>query len=194
MVIIMNNHVKRGLADIFEKIAWICFGALVTCIIYLDIELWIKVLTESILFVLAIIFMSIQYIRTINRLKVKVIDSQVQISRKSIENVVLLNEDKRVIKSWNISGKAGLVIGRNVDNNQVDIDLSDLAVFETISEEHAVLNYSNGSWYIEDSDSEWGTGVKKAYEDNIHYINKSEQIRLEPKDYIYIGKAILQVM
>ena len=190
----MSNHISRGLADIFEKLSWLCLGGLATCIIYLDIETWIKILIELGLFLLAVAFMVVQYIRTINRLTIKTINSQVQVGRKNIENVVLLNEDKRIIKSWNISGKAGLVIGRNVENNQVDIDLSDLAVFETISEEHAVLNYSNGSWYIEDSDSEWGTGVKKAYEDNIHYINKSEQIRLEPQDFIYIGKAILQVM
>ena len=190
----MSNHVRIGLADIFEKLAWLCLGGLATCIIYLHIEVWIKVVIELCLLIFAVSFMVIQYIRTINRLKVKTVDAQVQVGRKSIENVVLLNEDKRIIKSWNISGKAGLVIGRNIDNNQVDIDLSDLAVYETISEEHAVMNYSNGNWFIEDSDSEWGTGVKKAYENNIHYLNKSEQIRLEPQDYIYIGKAILQVM
>lgn len=190
----MSNHVRRGLADIFEKMAWMCFGALVTCIIFLQVEVWIKVLVVMLLFVLAITFMIIQYVRTIHRLNIKPLSNQIQVSRKGIDSVVLLNEDKRVIKSWKISGKAGLVIGRNVDNNEVDIDLSDLAVFETISEEHAVLNYSNGSWYIEDSDSEWGTGVKKAYEDDIHYINKSEQIKLDPQDYLYIGKAVLQVL
>lgn len=190
----MSNHVKRGLADIFEKIAWLCMGSLATCIIYLDILLWVKILVEVVLLILAITFMTVQYIRTVNRLKVKPVDTQIQISRKNIENVVLLNEEKRIIKKWNISGKAGLVIGKSVGNNQVDIDLSDLAVSETISEEHAVLNYSNGNWYIEDSDSDWGTGIRKAYEDNIHYINKSEQKKLDSNDYIYIGKAILQIM
>ncbi len=190
----MSNHVRRGIADIFEKLAWACFGALVTCIINLKIEFWIKILAISCIVVLAIIFLIVQYRRTVNRLKIRTTNNQIQVNRRTVEQIVLLNEDKRIIKSWNIIGKAGLVIGKNIDEDQVDIDLSDLAVCETISEEHAVLNYSNGSWYIEDSDSAWGTGVKKAYEENIHYIGKSEQIRLESQDYIYIGKAMLQII
>jgi len=190
----MNNHIRRGIADIFEKIAWLCLGALITCIVYLKIKLWVKILVISCLVVAAIIFMVIQYIRTINRLKVKTTNSQIKVSRKTIEQVVLLNEDKKVIKSWSIVGKAGLIIGKNIDEDQVDIDLSDLAVSETISEEHAVLNYSNGNWYLEDTDSSWGTGIKKAYEDNVRYLNRAERVRLESQDYIYIGKAVLQLL
>lgn len=190
----MKHYNRKAMADIFEKLAWMCFGALITCVIFLDVEIWIKVLVVTCLFCLAALFMSIQCVRTINRLKVKTVSDQIQVSRKNIDKIVLLNEEKRIIKSWNISGMAGLVIGRNTENNQVDIDLSDLAVFETISEEHAVLNYTNGNWFIEDSDSESGIGIKKGYDDRIYYLNKSEKKMLEPQDYIYIGKAILQVM
>ena len=55
----MSNQVKRGLADIFEKIAWVCMGALATCVIYLDVSLWIKILVEVLLLILAIVFMSV---------------------------------------------------------------------------------------------------------------------------------------
>lgn len=190
----MNNHIRRGIADILEKLAWFCLGALITCIVYLEVDFWIKAVAIGCICAVAIIFIVIQYVNTIKRLKVRTTGSQIQVSRKTIEQVVLINENKRIIKSWSITGKAGLLIGRGSEDNPVDIDLSELAVWETISEEHAVLNYSNGSWYIEDSDSEWGTGVKKAYEDNITYLNKSEQIRLEPTDCIYVGKAVLQVL
>ena len=190
----MNNYIRRALADVFEKLAWICFGALLTCIIILDVEMWVKILVISCLVCLAIMFLIIQYYRTLRKLKVQTPRSNIQFTKKNIDKIVLLNEENRIIKSWDISGMAGLVIGKNSGNNQVDIDLSDLAVVETISEEHAVLNYANGNWFIEDSDSFNGTGIKKVCDDNILYLNKSEQIKLEPHDYIYIGKAVLQVM
>lgn len=32
---------KKGIASIFDKLAWACIGALITCIIFLDIDyLW----------------------------------------------------------------------------------------------------------------------------------------------------------
>ena len=190
----MNNYIGKALADVFEKLAWACFGALVTCIVILDVKTWVKILVISGLVCLAIIFMVIQYYRTVSRLKVQTPRHNIQFAKKNIDKIVLLNEENRVIKSWDISGMAGLVIGKNTGNNQVDIDLSDLAVVETISDEHAVMNYANGNWFIEDSDSFAGTGIKKMCDDNVLYLNKSEQIKLEPHDYIYIGKAVLQVM
>ena len=190
----MNNYIRKALAEVFEKIAWICFGALLTCVIILDIEMWVKILVVSSLECLAFIFLIIQYYRTVRRLKAQTPRSNIQFAKKNIDKIVLLNEANMMIKSWDITGMAGLVIGKNTGNNQVDIDLSDLAVVETISEEHAVLNYANGNWFIEDFDSLSGTGIKKVCDDNVIYLNKSEQIKLEPHDYIYIGKAVLQVM
>ncbi len=191
----MNRHIKKGIAAIFDKLAWACIGALITCIIFLEIDIVWKFFWVAVAFFIAIAYMTVEYFMEINRLQVRNTTEQgIQTMRKGIENLVLLNEEKKVIKSWKIIGKAGLVIGKTVENNSVDVDLSDLAVQETISIEHAVLNYSKGNWYIEDSDSEYGTAVRRSYENDIHYLNKSEQIKLEPQDYIYIGKAILQVI
>lgn len=44
--------------------------------------------------------------------------------------------------------------------HEVDIDLSDVEYASLISKEHAVLNYSSGSWFIEDLESENGVGIK----------------------------------
>ncbi|MCI8431473.1 MAG: FHA domain-containing protein [Lachnospiraceae bacterium] len=193
--IFMNRHIKKGIASIFDKLAWACIGALITCILFLNIDYLWKIFWTVTAVLTAVVYMSIEYFIEINRLQVRSTMSQgIQTVRKGIESLVLLNEEKKVIKSWQIVGKAGLVIGKTMEDNSVDVDLSDLAVRETISAEHAVLNYSKGSWYIEDSDSEYGTAVRRSYENDIHYLNKSEQIKLEPQDYIYIGKAILQVI
>ncbi|MDE5780607.1 MAG: FHA domain-containing protein [Lachnospiraceae bacterium] len=190
----MDRHIKKGIAEIFDKLAWACMGSLVTCIIYLKIDIVIKVMLIAAVLAIGVVYMAVGYYMSINRLKIRISDDNIQTTRKGIESIVLLNEEKKVIKSFKIVGKAGLVIGKSDENNVVDVDLSDLAVSETISAEHAVLNYSNGNWYIEDSDSVSGTAVRRSYENDIHYLNKSEQIKLEPQDYIYVGKALLQVI
>lgn len=187
-------HIKKGIAAILDKLAWACIGAFITCIIFLKIDTTLKIILAITAFLIAISYMVVEYFMEISRLKIRNIEQGIQKTRKGIESLVLLNEEKKVIKNWMIIGKAGLVIGKTVGNNSVDVDLADLAVQETISVEHAVLNYSKGSWYIEDSDSEYGTAVRRSYENDIHYLNKSEQIKLEPQDYIYVGKAILQVI
>lgn len=190
----MDRHIKKGIAEIFDKLAWACIGALITCIVYLDIDIALKVMLILTVIAIGAAYMAAGYFMSINRLKIRIPDGNIQTTKKGIESIVLLNEEKKVIKSFKMVGKAGLVIGKSVENNVVDVDLSDLAVSETISIEHAVLNYSNGNWYIEDSDSESGTAVRRSYENDIHYLNKSEQIKLEPQDYIYVGKALLQVI
>lgn len=149
----MDRHIKKGIAEIFDKLAWACMGSLVTCIIYLKMDIALKVMLIMAVFAIGAAYMAVGYFMSVNKLKIRISDDNIQTTRKGIESIVLLNEEKKVIKSFKIVGKAGLVIGKSVENNMVDVDLSDLAVSETISEEHAVLNYSNGNWYIEDSDS-----------------------------------------
>lgn len=190
----MNRHIKKGIAVILDRLAWTGIGALIVSIVYLDMDVVWKSMILSLIVIVAMIYIGYQYYRTINELEVKRPDYSIQTVRKGIEKVVLLNEEKKVIKTFNISGKSGLVIGKTFENNIVDIDLSDLSVSQTISMEHAVMNYSNWNWYIEDSDSESGTAVRRSYENDIHYLNKSEQVKLESQDYIYIGKTILQVI
>ena len=66
-----------------------------------------------------------------------------------LSELVLLSEEDTVVKTWNILGKNSLVIGKKNSEEDIDIDLSDTYFSGTVSDVHAILNYVDGSWYIE---------------------------------------------
>ena len=57
---------------------------------------------------------------------------------RSISEIILLNEENKEIKSWDIMGKTSLLIGR--EKGAVDIDLSDSLFAGMVEENHAILN------------------------------------------------------
>jgi len=106
-----------------------------------------------------------------------------------ISTVALLNEKMEVLKEWDIQGKTGILIGRISGSTPDEIDLSDTADAALISKEHAVLNYVNGEWYVEDLDSENGTGIKKAGSSEILWLTNQAPYRLESGDILYIAES-----
>lgn len=109
-----------------------------------------------------------------------------------LSELVLLSEEDTVVKTWNILGKNSLVIGKKNSEEDIDIDLSDTYFSGTVSNVHAVLNYVDGSWYIEDMQSKNGTQLKGFLEDKLYNI-KDGQSKLAKKDYIFIGLNKLQI-
>ena len=84
------------------------------------------------------------------------------------------------------------MIGKKNSEEEIDIDLSGTHFAGTVSEVHAVLNYVEGSWYIEDMQSKNGTQIKGLLEDKLYNI-KDGQSKLSKKDYIFIGLNKLQI-
>ena len=109
-----------------------------------------------------------------------------------LSELVLLSEEDTVVKTWNILGKNSLVIGKKNSEEDIDIDLSDTYFSGTVSDVHAILNYVDGSWYIEDMQSKNGTQIKGSLEDKLYNI-KDGQSKLAKKDYIFIGLNKLQI-
>ena len=109
-----------------------------------------------------------------------------------LSELVLLSEEDTVVKTWNILGKISLVIGKKNSKEDIDIDLSDTYFSGTVSDVHAILNYVDGSWYIEDMQSKNGTQIKGFLEDKLYNI-KDGQSKLAKKDYIFIGLNKLQI-
>ena len=62
----------------------------------------------------------------------------------------------------------------------------------TVSDIHAILNYVDGFWYIEDMQSKNGTQIKGCLENKLYNI-KDGQSKLTKKDYIFIGLNKLQI-
>lgn len=107
--------------------------------------------------------------------------------------VVLINEEGRPLMDWSLERKTSLIIGKNSDKEPVDIDLSGSAVAQMISKQHAVLNYTEAGWYIDDIDSKNGTRVKKATQNSIMDVKLVGAIEIEAGDIIYIANTMLQI-
>ncbi len=108
-------------------------------------------------------------------------------NEKVISKISLLNKDGETVNSWELYGKTAAVIGKDVGENHVDIDLSKNPYASMIDIEHAVLNYADGNWYIEDLDSQNGISIKKFGEDKIYKLSSLQPCKLDFGDIVIVG-------
>lgn len=111
----------------------------------------------------------------------------------ALTEIVLLGEENNRLASWNIYGKNGLVIGRDVGENHVSINLENSTYASMIDIEHAVLNYSGDCWYIEDVSEKNGVSIQK-YDGRKYKLAYGKPCRLEKGDIIYIALTRLQIL
>lgn len=190
----MKQTRRYGWMNIVDNLIWAVIGALIIVVVELDTSATNKIIFISVIAVFACLYMWFIYHKAVGQIQVATpIQETNSTHKKHISKIVMLNEENQVLKQWSVYGKAGVLIGRNTPNSSVDIDLSNTALEALVSDEHALLNYTNGSWYVEDNDSEQGTAVQKVGENEVIYLNKSEPMRLNLGDIIFIGKTILQV-
>ena len=109
-----------------------------------------------------------------------------------INRLELLNEDDGVTVSWDLYNKTSAVIGKDVRENQVDIDLAASEYASLVDVEHAVLNYADGSWYVEDLGSRNGVSVQKKADGRKYRLSSDQPCKLAPGDIIIIGLSRLQ--
>ncbi len=114
-------------------------------------------------------------------------------NKKNATKVVLINEEGRPLMDWSLERKTSLIIGKSAEGEVVDIDLTDSAVAQMISKQHAVLNYTEKGWYVDDIDSKNGTRVKKLMQNSIMDVKLVGAIEVEPGDIIYIANTMLQI-
>ena len=107
--------------------------------------------------------------------------------------LILLGEDGTKAASWNIYGKNGIVIGRDIGENRVTINLDHVAYASMIDIEHAVLNYSGDCWYIEDVSQKNGISIEKA-DGRKYKLAYGKPCRLERGDIIHIALTRLQII
>ncbi len=113
--------------------------------------------------------------------------------REGISELLLLGEEDNITDIWDIYGKTSIVFGRDEGENQVDVDLKNTDYAGTVDKEHAVMNFSGGSWYIEDLESENGTRIRRSGEDKAYKISFREPCRVGKGDVIYLGLAPLKI-
>lgn len=111
--------------------------------------------------------------------------------KSNIKKFVLITRDGEREKQWHCEGCISLLIGKGTLSKEVDIELGDTYYAEYISNEHAVLNYSEGFWYIEDLNSHNGVGLKKKGDEYAFRLKPQTAYKLDEGDIIYISKAKL---
>lgn len=115
------------------------------------------------------------------------------VRRKEISEILLLGEENNITAVWDIYGKTSIVFGKEERENQIDINLKNTDYAGTIDGEHAVMNYSNGCWYIEDLESENGTRIQRGGEGEKYRVSSREPCKVEKNDIIYLGLAPIKI-
>lgn len=113
--------------------------------------------------------------------------------KRRIQSIVLINEEGTALTEWSMVGKSAMVIGKGTEKEAVDIDLSGSAFAQMISKQHAVLNYTENGWCIDDIDSKNGTRVKKINRNAILDLKLVGTVELGVGDIIYIANTMLQL-
>lgn len=113
--------------------------------------------------------------------------------QSNIKKFVLITRDGEKEKEWYCEGVNSFLIGKSTIDHEVDIDLADTYYAEYISPNHAVLNYAEGYWYIEDLNSKNGVGIKKRGEEYALRLKPMTSYKIDEGDMIYISKAKLFV-
>lgn len=111
---------------------------------------------------------------------------------ESITEILLLSEEGKPIASWDIFGKPALVIGKDIKENHVDINLNQSPYASMIDIEHAVLNYCAGNWYIEDLGSKNGLVLQKSADGRKYKLSADQPCKLDKGDVIIIGLTRLK--
>ena len=112
---------------------------------------------------------------------------------EEIRELILLYENEKPVKAWDLAGKVSLLIGRDNPEEPVDVDLGECEYAALIDERHAVLNYCMDAWYVEDLNSKNGIRIKKVDDGICYKVMKSRPCRLLPGDMILIANTKLLI-
>lgn len=164
-------------------IACICFAVCVLTAAYWQEQWWMIVVFGM----GTILFLLFSYFDRERLLVSFAKDSDEKIA--VINGICLLDEDNGVKENWALFGRTAVVIGRDVGENQVDINLSGVTYDSFIEIEHAVLNYAGDQWYIEDLYSKNGVMVQKVGSDRKYKLATARPCKLDVGDVVYIAKT-----
>lgn len=214
---------KSKVLGVIERLAWALAGAGIVLIIKQDgWQMWLKEVLSAVCAILVYVFslfvhllqedkkesyssiksarkdttpqpMSMDGARIVRNKEEKEANELPSSSKRRIQSIVLINEEGTALTQWSMTGKASLVIGKGTEKEPVDIDLCDSAFAQMISKQHAVLNYTEDGWYLDDIDSKNGTRVKKLNRNSILDLNLVGTVEVGVGDIIYIANTMLQL-
>ena len=107
-----------------------------------------------------------------------------------IERLILLDEQDKPVKSWDMAGRTAMLIGRSGGEEDVDVDLEDCAYSSFIDFLHSALNFAQDQWYIEDLGSQNGIKIRKAVDGECYKV-MGRSCKVEAGDILYIARTRL---
>lgn len=135
--------------------------------------------------IVAVLFLLLAYFDNNRKMVTKY--KQSMTDKNAITELVLLSEEETELMIWDMYGKSALVIGRDVNKNDVDVDLSKSPYASMVDAEHAVLNFSGENWYIEDLGSRNGISLKKVQDNRTYRLSQDTPCLIEQGDLICVG-------
>ncbi|MBQ3164170.1 MAG: FHA domain-containing protein [Lachnospiraceae bacterium] len=210
------SFIQKYLLGVAETVIWVGAGSLLMFISQTDILFLYKVL--CFIFIIVAILAgkwcivwqsdknSVQVTEKTNRIVLAERDrtnplddapARVQKKENAVGNkinaVALIGEQGNVLLEWPLAGKTSVVIGKGTQKEPVDIDLTETAMGQLVSKQHAVLNYTDNGWYVDDIDSKNGTRVKKRNQSALLDVKLVGAVEVEVGDIIYISNTMLQL-
>ena len=107
-----------------------------------------------------------------------------------IERLILLDEQNKPVKSWDMTGRTAMLIGRSGGEEDVDVDLEDCTYSSFIGFLHAVLNFAQDEWDVEDLGSQNGIKIRKVVDGECYKV-MGRPCRVEAGDILYIANTRL---
>jgi hypothetical protein len=110
-----------------------------------------------------------------------------------VKELILKDDEGRNVKVWDVAAKTALLIGKSGPDNEADIDLGESEYAVLVSKQHAVLNFSSDSWYIEDIGSTNGSGLKRSGANEKVLLEPGKPYPITSGDIIYIANTKILV-
>ena len=112
---------------------------------------------------------------------------------RHITGIELLSDTGEAIAFWDLYQRVSAVIGKDLRENHVDIDLQKSEYRSTVDLHHAVLNFSGGDWYVEDLGSRNGIMVQKNVDGRKYKLDRNQPCKLEYGDILFVGMCKLKL-
>lgn len=184
-----NNKNFNGKLVASMQLINVFIGVIITliCVVaYITIEsLYIRGAIIFIAIILGIVYFANLY--------TKFNKEEIMEDESNISGIQLVNEDNQIIETWNIGEKISFLIGKKTMDSEVFIDLNSSIYSTLIENNHAVLNYAAGKWYIEDLSSRSGVSIQKIDDNKKYRIVKDTPCELKKGDIIFISKVKLLI-
>lgn len=187
----MRQGIKgKRVKQILDVLIMLCGIVYIYCILK-EIRAWR--ITPVFLLVVAVVLMWVMYDFYLLQSKEKP-DSLLSVPEAlpahGLQRLILLDEQGKPVKSWDLQGKISLIIGKAGESQELDIDLSDCEYSSFIDFQHAVLNFCLDQWYVEDLGSQNGVRIQKV-EDGECYRVIHRPCKVTAGDILYIANTKL---